>query len=108
MKKYYDDYVVKNDNSNVTKQNRFSILAYILIGVIWSIFCLFVWVRAVFYGNWHWSTEELITYEPIRGRIAVFLVYAMPIIWIVLLAIIEAAIYVYYHKYSVLADEEEF
>ena len=57
-------------------------LPYLLLFLLWSIICFFVWIRAVFYGNWGWSEEELIMHEPVMGRIAIFLAYAMGIIWL--------------------------
>ena len=61
-----------------------NIIAYVLLVVIWSVFCFLVW-----------STSELFANEPIIGRIAVFLSKSMGIIWLfvpIIFVIIKVAL----------------
>ena len=74
-----------------------NIIAYLLLFVAWSIFCFFVFIWAVFYGNWHWSTSELIANEPVMGRITVFLSNTMWLIWLLVPCVI-AGIMLYKKK----------
>ena len=82
-----------------TKSKVWEIVGYSLLGLVWSAMCFFIWIRAIFAGNWHWSEEELLERDPA----AVFLRYAMPIIWIVVL--VAAAIVIYVVKRKIRKNE---
>lgn len=65
-------------------------IGYVILGIVWTIFCFLVFIWATFYGPWDWSTSELIANEPIIGRITVFLSNAMWMIWLAVPCIIAA------------------
>lgn len=69
-----------------------NVIAYVLLGIVWTVFCFLVFIWATFYGDWNWSTSELIANEPIMGRITVFLSNAMWIIWLVVPCIIATTL----------------
>ena len=93
--------IERNTGMPVSSQPKArKIIGYILLGLLWSGFCFFVWINAVFYGNWHWTAEELIMHEPVTGRIVVFLANAMPILWIAVPAVIAIVLFVRKRKRS--------
>ena len=88
------------DLSASARSKASRIIGYILLGLLWSGFCFFVWINAVFYGNWHWTDEELIMHDPVTGRIIVFLADAMPILWLAVPAVIAIVLFVRKRKRS--------
>lgn len=83
----------------ISRENTQRSTVFALLFLDWSILCLAVFIWAVFYGNWHWSNEELIRYEPVMGRVVIFLSQSIWIIWL-LLPCIVAGILMLYRKLS--------
>ena len=79
-------------------------IGYVILGIVWTIFCFLVFIWATFYGPWDWSTSELIANEPIIGRITVFLSNAMWMIWLAVPCII-AAILIIKKKKNKITDQ---
>lgn len=72
----------------IVDKGQSNAIAYVILGIVWTIFCFLVFIWATFYGPWDWSTSELIANEPIIGRITVFLSNAMWMIWLAVPCII--------------------
>ena len=74
----------------IVDKGQSNAIAYVILGIVWTIFCFLVFIWATFYGPWDWSTSELIANEPVIGRITVFLSNAMWMIWLAVPCIIAA------------------
>ena len=74
----------------IVDKGQSNAIAYVILGIVWTIFCFLVFIWATFYGPWDWSTSELIANEPIIGRITVFLSNSMWMIWLAVPCIIAA------------------